>query len=133
MRQVYETNVFGIVSVTHTFLPLLRKSSHPVIVNVSSGLGSFGMVTDTSTVESKVNSLAYSSSKSAVSMLTLQYAKGLPDIKVNAVDPGPTKTGLTGHGNQTVQEGTDAIVQMAQIGPDGPTGTFINRHGNIPW
>lgn len=133
MRHTYETNVFGIVRVTHTFLPLLQRSEAPVIVNVTSGLGSFGMVTNPETLESKVNSLAYTSSKSAVTMLTVQYAKGLPGIRINAVDPGPTKTDLSGHGHQTVQEGTDAIVRMATIGKDGPTGTFIDRKGEMPW
>jgi Dehydrogenases with different specificities (related to short-chain alcohol dehydrogenases) len=132
-RRVYETNVFGIVRVTHAFLPLLRKSEAPVIVNVSSGLGSFGMVTDPEKIESKVNALAYCSSKSAVTMLTVQYAKGLPDIRINAVDPGATKTDLTGHGHQTVEEGTDAIVRMATIGKEGPTGTFTDRNGEVPW
>lgn len=134
MHHVYNTNVFGIVRVTHGFLPLLEESENPVIVNVSSGLGSFGMVLNTEKIESKVNAPAYSSSKSAVSMLTVQYAKGLPAIKVNAVDPGPTRTGEQfSHGPQTVEEGTDAIVRMATIGKDGPTGTFSNRDGVIPW
>jgi NAD(P)-dependent dehydrogenase (short-subunit alcohol dehydrogenase family) len=67
-------------------------------------------------------------------MLTLQYAKGLPEIRINAVDPGPTATDLNGNaGFQSVTEGTDAIVKMATIGKDGPTGTFINRKGSIPW
>ncbi|MFB7141315.1 SDR family NAD(P)-dependent oxidoreductase [Gottfriedia sp. NPDC056225] len=133
MEQVYNTNVFGIVRVTQHFLPLLKKSNQPVIVNVSSGLGSFGQVTNPEKIESTVNALAYCSSKAAVSMLTLQYAKGLPDIRINAVDPGPTKTDLTGHGFQTLEQGTDAIVKMATIDNSGPTGIFINRDGIIPW
>lgn len=134
IRQTYETNVFGIVRVTHSFLQLLRKSEAPVIVNVSSGLGSFGCVTNPERLESKINSLTYTSSKAAVTMLTLQYAKGLPDIRVNAVDPGATATDLNGHaGHQTVQEGTDAIVSLATIGKDGPTGTFTDRYGSMPW
>lgn len=134
MLHVYDTNVFGIVRVTQHFLPLLRKSENPVIVNVSSGLGSFGQVLNSETLESKVNALAYSSSKSAVCMLTIQYAKGIPDIKINAVDPGPTNTGKNfKHGPQTVKEGTDAIVKMATISKDGPTGTFSNKDGIIPW
>ncbi|MEK3722895.1 SDR family NAD(P)-dependent oxidoreductase [Paenibacillus sp. FSL H8-0034] len=133
IRQTYETNVFGIVRVTHAFLPLLRHSESPVIVNVSSGLGSFGMVTNPDTLESKVNALSYTSSKSAVTMLTVQYATGLPEIRINAVDPGPTKTDLSGHGHQSVQEGTDAIVRMATIGKEGPTGTFTDRKGEVPW
>ncbi len=134
MRQTFETNVFGVVRVTQAFLPLLHKSEAPVIVNVSSGLGSFALVTNPETMESKVNALPYTSSKSALTMLTVQYAKALPDIRVNVVDPGPTATDLNGYaGPQTVAEGTDAIVKMATIGKDGPTGTFTNRWGTMPW
>lgn len=134
MKKVYETNVFGIVGVTNAFIPLLRKSDNPVIVNVSSGLGSFGTVTDSTKEESKINSLTYCSSKAAVSMITLQYAKGLPDIKVNCADPGATATDLNGgRGKQTVTEGTDAIIQLATIGKDGPSGIFMNREGKMPW
>ncbi|UWD49401.1 SDR family NAD(P)-dependent oxidoreductase [Clostridioides difficile] len=134
MYNVFNTNVFGIVRVTHYFIPLLQNSKQPVIVNVSSGLGSFGQVLNPEKIESKVNALAYSSSKAAVSMLTVQYAKGMPNIRINAVDPGSTKTGEQfKNGTQTLQEGTDAIVKMATIGKDGPTGTFTNRDGIIPW
>lgn len=134
MHRVFETNVFGVVRVTRAFLPLLRKSEAAVVVNVSSGLGSFAMVTNPETMESKLNSLSYSSSKAALTMLTVQYAKALPEMRVNAVDPGPTATDLNGHGGpQTVEMGTDAIVKMATIGKDGPTGTFTDRKGTMPW
>ena len=133
-RAVYEVNVFGIVRVTHAFLPLLRKSANPVIVNVSSGLGSFAATHDTSRVESQVLIPLYASSKSAVTMLTTQYAKVLPDMRVNAADPGYTATDFNGHrGPQTVTEGTDAIVELATLGPSGPTGTFRDRHGDVAW
>jgi NAD(P)-dependent dehydrogenase (short-subunit alcohol dehydrogenase family) len=67
-------------------------------------------------------------------MLTTQYAKALPEIRVNAVDPGYTGTDFNGHrGPQTVREGTDAIVAMAQIGAEGPTGTYTDRFGEVPW
>lgn len=134
MLEVYNTNVFGVVRVTHHFLPLLKKSGEPAIVNVSSGLGSFGQVLNPEKIESKVNALVYSSSKAAVSMLTVQYAKALPEIRINAIDPGPTNTGgRFRNGTQTVQEGTDAVVRMATIDKNGPTGTFTNRDGIIPW
>lgn len=133
-REVYETNVFGIVRVTHAMLPLLRASKNPVIVNVASGLGSFGVVTDSRRIESKVPALAYCSSKSAVTMLTLQYARAIPEVRINVVDPGYTATDLNQNsGPQTVEEGTDAIVRLATIGRDGPTGTFQDRAGMLPW
>ena len=133
-RGVYETNVFGIVRVTHAMLPLLRASKNPVIVNVSSGLGSFGVVHDDSRIESKVTALAYCSSKSAVTMLTVQYAKALPEMRINVVDPGYTATEFNHNsGPQTVEQGTDAIERLATLGRDGPTGTFQDRAGMVPW
>jgi NAD(P)-dependent dehydrogenase (short-subunit alcohol dehydrogenase family) len=134
LRAVYEVNVFGLVRVTHAALPLLRRSAAPVIVNVSSGLGSLGVVTDPGRMESGFPSLVYGSSKTAVVALTVQYAKALPGLRVNAVDPGYTATDLNGNsGTQTVTEGTDAIVRLATVGPDGPTGGFFDRHGTVPW
>ncbi|MDB4946127.1 MAG: short-chain dehydrogenase/reductase [Labilithrix sp.] len=134
VRAVYETNVFGIVRVTHAMLPLLQASANPVIVNVSSGLGSFAVVHDESRIESKVTALGYCSSKSAVTMLTIQYAKALPELRINVVDPGYTATDLNHHsGPQTVEQGTDAIVRLATIGKDGPTGTFQDAAGTVPW
>jgi NAD(P)-dependent dehydrogenase (short-subunit alcohol dehydrogenase family) len=134
MHQVYDVNVFGIVRTTHAFLPLLRAASSSVIVNVSSGLGSFGVVTNPDRFESTFATVVYGSSKAAVGMLTVQYAKALPDIKVNAVDPGYTATDINANsGHQSVTEGTDAIVRLATIGADGPTGSFADRHGVVPW
>lgn len=134
VEHVYDTNVFGPVRVIQEFIPLLQRSSAPVIVNVSSGLGSETLVRDPLRSESTVNSVAYCSSKAALIMITTQYAKGYPDIRINAVDPGYTATDLNHNsGHQTVQEGTDAIVAMASIGADGPTGTFTDRHGAVPW
>jgi NAD(P)-dependent dehydrogenase (short-subunit alcohol dehydrogenase family) len=131
---VFETNVYGLVRVTRAFLPALRRSECPVIVNVSSGMGSFAITSDPERVESTIVGLSYPASKSAVTMLTTQYAKAFPEIRVNAVDPGYTATDFNGHsGPQTVTEGTDAIVAMATIGADGPTGTFTDRHGAVPW
>ena len=134
VARVFETNVYGLVRVTRAFLRALRRSPHPVIVNVSSGMGSFAVTCDPGRVESTIVALPYPASKAAVTMLTTQYAKAFPDIRVNAVDPGYTATDFNGHsGPQTVTEGTDAIVAMATIGPDGPTGTFTDRQGAVPW
>jgi NAD(P)-dependent dehydrogenase (short-subunit alcohol dehydrogenase family) len=134
VAHVLDTNVLGVVRVTRAFLPALERSANPVIVNVSSGMGSFGRTTDPQRVESTFAALAYPASKAAVTMLTTQYAKALPDMRVNAVDPGYTATDFNAHrGPQSVSEGTDAIVAMATIAPDGPTGTFVDRDGPAPW
>jgi NAD(P)-dependent dehydrogenase (short-subunit alcohol dehydrogenase family) len=105
-----------------------------VIVNVSSGMGSFGITTDPDRLESTLVGLAYPASKAAVTMLTTQYAKALPHMRVNAVDPGYTATDLNGHrGTQTVEEGAEIIVRMAELDGSGPPGIFVSADGPLPW
>ena len=134
MLAVYDTNVFGVVRVMHAFLPLLGAGVSPVVVNVSSGLGSLTVTNDPSRFESTLLGLAYPSSKAALNMITSQYAKAYPAIKINVVDPGYTATDLNGHrGTQTVEEGTEIIVRMATIGGDGPTGGYFDAAGTVPW
>ena len=134
VEQVFATNVLGIVRVTQAFVPVLERSTNPVIVNVSSGMGSLAITTDPARLESELVGLAYPSSKAAVNMLTSQYAKALPGMRVNAVDPGYTATDLNGHsGPQTVEEGTEAIVRMAELDASGATGAFVDRSGVAPW
>lgn len=134
MMTTYDTNVFGVVRVTHAFLPLLEASDAPVVVNVSSGLGSLAATADPSRVEFQVTVLDYNSSKTALVMVTSQYAKAFPAIRFNAVDPGYTATDLNGHqGTQTIEEGAEIIVRMASIGADGPTGGFFDKTGPVVW
>jgi NAD(P)-dependent dehydrogenase (short-subunit alcohol dehydrogenase family) len=134
MRALFETNVFGVVRVTHAFLPLLRRSAAPVIVNVSSGLGSMARMTAAGTPAYAYPGVAYPTSKAAVNMITIQYAKAFPGIRINAVEPGFTATDLNMHqGTQTVEEGAEIIVRMAQAGPDGPTGGYFDAKGRLSW
>jgi NAD(P)-dependent dehydrogenase (short-subunit alcohol dehydrogenase family) len=131
---VLQVNVIGVVRTTNAFLPLLRRSDDPVIVNVSSGMGSLALTHDPDRPESKIVVPLYTASKAALTMLTTQYAKGLEGIRVNAADPGYTATDLNGHsGFQTVTEGTDAIVALATEGPGAGTGRFVSREGEIAW
>jgi len=133
-RLVFDTNVLSIVRVTHAFLPLLGKSDAPAVINVSSGVGSFTLTHDPDRVESTVSAPLYPASKAAVTMMTMQYAKALPDIRFNAADPGYTATDLNGHsGPQTVTEGTDAIVALATEPATAGTGRFVDRFGTVPW
>ena len=133
VRDVLEVNVVGIVRATHAFLPLLRRSADPVIVNVSGGMGSLGLTQDPERVESQYALPLYAASETAVTMLTTQYAKALEGGEVNAADPGQTATDVTGGLGHSVVEGADSIVALATIGPDGPTGQFIDRSGSPPW
>ena len=102
MMTTFDTNVFGVVRVTHAFLPLLEASDAPVAVDVGSGLGSLGATGDPSRVEYHSTLLDYNSAKAALVMVTAQYAKAFPAIRFNAVDPGYTATDLNGRqGTQT--------------------------------
>jgi hypothetical protein len=67
-------------------------------------------------------------------MLTSQYAKALPEMRVNCVDPGYTATDFNGHsGYKTVEQGAEAIVQMALLDSSGPTGAYMDDQGTVPW
>jgi NAD(P)-dependent dehydrogenase (short-subunit alcohol dehydrogenase family) len=129
MRETFETNVFGTVRVLHAFLPLLRRSAAPVVVNVSSGLASLTRI-----ATHPYPGVAYPASKAAVNMITVQYAKAFPGMRINAVEPGFTATHLNrGSGTQTVEQGAEIIVRMALVGPDGPTGSYLGAGGPLPW
>jgi NAD(P)-dependent dehydrogenase (short-subunit alcohol dehydrogenase family) len=133
-ERLFATNVAGTVRVTSAFLPLLRQSQAPAVINVSSGMGSQALTHDPQRVESTVVSPLYTASKAAVTMLTTQYAKALPGIRFNAADPGYTATDFNAHrGSQTVTEGTDAIVTLATEDPSAGTGRFIDRFGPVAW
>jgi NAD(P)-dependent dehydrogenase (short-subunit alcohol dehydrogenase family) len=132
--EVFDTNVIGVIRVTQAALPLLEQSDNPVVVNVSSALGSFWAVTNPERPASRFPAIVYGASKAAVSMLTLQYAKAHPDIKFNAVEPGYTATDLGGGGHgRPVEVSAEVIVRMAGIGKNGPTGTFQEDAGELAW
>ena len=133
--EVFDTNAIGVIRVTQAALPLLEKSDNPVVVNVSSALGSFWAVTNPARRQFHFPSIIYGASKAAVSMLTVQYAKTFPAIKFNAVEPGFTATDLTpmSGAGQPVEKGAEVIVRMATIGHDGPTGTFQEGDDELPW
>jgi NAD(P)-dependent dehydrogenase (short-subunit alcohol dehydrogenase family) len=134
MRTVYETNVFGVVRVLHAFIPLLEKSEAPVVVNVSSGVGSLGLSADPEGPWRDANYPVYASSKAALNMLTIRYAAAFPRMRINSVDPGFTATDFNRHrGTQTVEEGAEAAIRYAMLTPDGPTGGFFDRNGTGIW
>jgi len=134
MRTVYETNVFGPVRVLHAFIPLLEQSEAPVVVNVSSGVGSLGLSADPGGPWREANYPVYASSKAALNMLTIRYAAAFPTMRINSVDPGFTATDFNQHrGTQTVEQGAETIVRYALVTPDGPTGGFFDRNGTEVW
>jgi NAD(P)-dependent dehydrogenase (short-subunit alcohol dehydrogenase family) len=136
IREVFETNFFGVIAVTQAFAPLLKKSDAGRIVNVSSGLGSLTQLSDRNNAFYTLNILDYNASKTALNAFTVSLAKefqGTP-IKVNAADPGYTATDMNAHsGTQTVEEGADTAVWLATLPDDGPTGGYFSSRRPIPW
>jgi len=129
MRAVYEVNVFGPVRVTQAFAPFLRKSGQGRIVMMSSSLGSIGEQLDMTSGTYGVNLLGYNSSKSALNMITVSFAKELSasGIKVNAANPGYVATDLNNHqGYRSVEQGAAIAVHLATLGPMGPTAGFFS-------
>jgi NAD(P)-dependent dehydrogenase (short-subunit alcohol dehydrogenase family) len=136
VRTVWETNVFGVIAVTQAMLPLLREAPAARIVNVSSGVGSLTRSSDPAYPWRSIFGPVYPASKTALNAITLAMAIELEStgIKVNAACPGFTKTNLNNYaGTQTVEEGAREPVRLALLSPDGPTGTFSNAAGPLPW
>jgi NAD(P)-dependent dehydrogenase (short-subunit alcohol dehydrogenase family) len=137
MRAVWDTNVFGVLSVYQAMLPLLRATPGARIVNVSSGVGSLTATSNPAYPYRAIFGPVYPASKTALNALTVAMALELePEgIKVNAVSPGYTKTNLNGYsGTETVEEGAREAVRLALLGPDSPTGKFTRwKDENIPW
>jgi NAD(P)-dependent dehydrogenase (short-subunit alcohol dehydrogenase family) len=136
VREVYETNFFGPVALIQGLLPLLRKSKHGRIVNVSSSLGSLTLSSDLNSPFADFLALGYNTSKSALNSMTIQFAKELKDtpIKVNAICPGYCATDINGNsGPRSAAQGAVAAIQYATIGADGPTGGYFNDEGSVPW
>jgi NAD(P)-dependent dehydrogenase (short-subunit alcohol dehydrogenase family) len=136
LRRTFETNFFGTVAFTQPLLPLLRAAPAARIVNVSSGLGSLAINSDPHSNFYHAKVLAYNASKAALNMFTVDLAYDLREtkIKVNSACPGYTATDLNNHsGPQTLEEGAVAIVRLAQLPDDGPTGSFIHKDGTYSW
>ena len=133
--RAFDTNAVGVVRVTEAALPLLRRSSDPTVVTVSSSAGSFGAVTDPGRPKFHLTNAAYAASKAAATMLTLQYAKANPGMRINAVEPGYTATDMTAGfaGGRPAADSARVVVRLATAGPDGPTGTLQDKDGVLPW
>ncbi|KAF8967039.1 hypothetical protein BDZ97DRAFT_1804884 [Flammula alnicola] len=138
IRDAFETNFYGVIQTSITFLPLLRKSSGGVILNVSSELGSNSFQ---ARPENHYHFVAYNTSKAALNSYTIALASELKKegIKVNVATPGFTATKLNNYGQgaqgaQTVKEGASALLPWILLDKDGPTGKFFDSKGEeFPW
>ena len=141
LRAVFETNVFVAAEMFRAALPLLRTSPGPRIVNVSSTTASLTLTAGgTDFGGDAAFRLAYSTSKAALNMLTVQYDRAfradpaLRHVKINAATPGYTATDMNrGQGQRTVEQGARIIVDLALLAEDGPSGGFFNDAGSVPW
>jgi NAD(P)-dependent dehydrogenase (short-subunit alcohol dehydrogenase family) len=140
-RRTYETNLFGVLAVTNAFLPALRRSPRPRIVNVSSGTGSLSWSSDPDRefVVAAGSAAAYRSSKTALNAVTLFYAQALAGdgFKVNALAPGLRRTELNARAAASDGDPAEAAagaVRLALVADDGPTGQFLSWDGTaVPW
>ena len=134
--KVFETNFFGVIQTTQQFISLLKKSSEPKIVNVSSEVGSLTVQSNPAWKQyDNAKLTAYASSKTALNAFTVMLAYELRDanFKINSVTPGFTATDLNQFkGPQTVEQGARAIIKYATT-TEGVTGKFFKEEGEIPW
>jgi NAD(P)-dependent dehydrogenase (short-subunit alcohol dehydrogenase family) len=141
LHRAYETNVFGVIAVTQAFVPALRRSAHPRVVNVSSGTGSLewssGPNPQFDWERARGGGLAYRSSKTALNAVTLLTAQALgTQFKVNALAPGLRATnlipGMTVGGDPA--EAAAGAVRLALLPDDAPTGALWSWDGTrAPW
>ncbi len=135
VRAVVETNVLGVIRVTNAMLPLLRRSTSPRIVNVSSSVASLTRQADPD-IEVGPIMAAYAPSKTFLNAVTVQYARQFAgsNILINAACPGLVATDFTGfQGPRTPEQGAATAIRLATLPDDGPTGGFFEDDGIIPW
>jgi len=125
-HEVLEVNTFGPWRLIEAFLPLLRRSDAPRIVNVSSGAGQLS--------DMNGGRAAYRVSKAALNALTRTLGSDERWLKVNTMCPGWVRTDMGGAGApRSVEEGADTAVWLATLPDDGPTGGFFRDREPIPW
>lgn len=135
-QTVFRTNVLSVLAVTRECLPLIRKSPAGRIVNVSSILGSLTLQSKPDGPIAPMKAFAHNASKTALNAFTIHLAGELKDssMKVNSAHPGWVKTELgTKHAELEVSEGAKTSVELALLGPEGPTGKFIHAGSELPW
>jgi NAD(P)-dependent dehydrogenase (short-subunit alcohol dehydrogenase family) len=127
LRKTLDTNTLGALRVARAFVPLLRKSKAPRVINVSSGGGQL-------TGGADGWSPAYCISKTALNSVTLQLATALPKFAVNSICPGWVRTDMGGQdATRSVEEGADTIVWLAADASQKITGKFLHDRKEIPW
>jgi NAD(P)-dependent dehydrogenase (short-subunit alcohol dehydrogenase family) len=135
LQNVFGTNLFATIAVTRSLLPLLKKSEAGRIVNLSSIMGSLTLQADPNGPIG-FKPFAYDASKAALNAFTIHLAAELKDtrIKVNSAHPGWVKTEMgSDRAPMEIPEGAKTSVDLALLGPDGPSGRFIHLGKELPW
>lgn len=127
VQQTLDVNTLGVWRMCQAFAPLLRRSAHGRIVNVSSEDGSLAGIGP--------GAPAYNLSKAALNALTRMLAAELrrDKILVNSVCPGWVATDMGGDGGRPVEDGAAGVVWAATLPDDGPTGGFFLDGSPLPW
>jgi NAD(P)-dependent dehydrogenase (short-subunit alcohol dehydrogenase family) len=136
IREIFETNFFGVIQVTQEFIPLLQKSEVPIVVNVTSDLGSLTFRSDPTLNNYRLERAGYGPSKTALNAYTVALAVELKDtkFKINCVNPGHTATDFNNYeGTKSVAQGASVIVKYAILNESGPTGKYFSEEGETPW
>lgn len=141
IQEVFDTNFFGVINVTQTFLDLLKKSEQPRITNITSGLGSLTLHSDPNWKYYHVKGAAYGPSKSALNAYTIALAYELREssFKVNVIDPGYTATDFNHHsGPGSVESAASFIIKHTLTDENAPTGQYFSNDiedetGISPW
>jgi len=141
IKEIFETNFFGVINVTQAFLDLLKKSDSPRISNITSGLGSLTFHSDPTWKYYDYKTAGYGTSKTALNAYTVVLAYDLRDLpfKVNAIDPGYTATDFNHHnGTGSVESAASFIIKHTLTDENAPTGQFFSNEiedetGISPW
>ncbi|WPO78054.1 SDR family oxidoreductase [Flavobacterium sp. KACC 22761] len=130
IQDTFDTNFFGVIRVTQTFLDLLKKSESPRISNITSGLGSLTLHSDPTWKYYPFKAVSYVSSKAALNAFTVTLAFELKDLpfKVNSIDPGYTATDFNNfNGPGSVESAASFIIKHTLTDENGPTGKFFSN------
>ncbi len=133
VEQVYKVNLLGALLVTRNAVSCLQLSTSPLIINLSSRLGSIHLRGDTQLG----GAIAYQCSKAALNMLTRQTSIDLKpfNIRVISQSPGWVKTEMGGQeAKYHVEEAVSMMLHALEKLPHDKTGIFIGEDGEpIPW
>jgi len=91
---VLSVNVSSVAAMTYAFLPLLKKSEDPRVINMSSARGSITRLT--AGMMPPTTSIPYCVSKAALNILTMEFAEAEKDVLFQLVSPGFVKTAFNG-------------------------------------